>query len=128
MNAEHAGANAVRAQSGRPISDVTVAAVVAGDIGPDDIRISPEGLARQAEVARNHGDVQLAENLLRAAELVTLSEDQLLEYYELLRPGRTTADGLRAAGEELSSRGLPRVAALFLEAATATPSGRDEDV
>lgn len=128
MNAEHAGPDVVRAQSGRPVTEVDVGAVVAGDIGPDDVRISPDGLARQADVAREHGDVQLAENLLRAAELVALPEDQLLEYYELLRPGRTTPEGLRAAGEELSNQGLPRVAALFLEAATATPGARDGDV
>lgn len=127
MNAEHPEPDVVRAQSGRPVSEVDVAAVLAGDIGPDDIRISPDGLSRQADVAREHGDVQLAENLLRAAELVALPEDQLLEYYELLRPGRATPDGLRAAGEELSNRGLPRVAAMFMEAATAAPTARDED-
>ncbi|MGV0813472.1 diol dehydratase small subunit [Mycolicibacterium boenickei] len=43
---------------------------MASAIGPDDVRISPDGMARQAAVAREHGDVQLAENLLRAAELL----------------------------------------------------------
>lgn len=127
MNPEHAGSHVVRAQSGRPVDDVDVRAVLAGEIGPDDIRISPDGLARQAAVAGEHGDVQLAENLLRAAELVALPEDQLLEYYELLRPGRATPDRLRSVGEELASRGMPRVAALFTEAATATPVARDGD-
>lgn len=123
MNPEHAGPDVVRAQSGRAVNEVDVRAVLAGEIGPDDIRISSDGLARQAAVAREHGDVQLAENLLRAAELVALPEDQLLEYYELLRPGRATPDRLRAAGEGLASRGMPRVAALFTEAATVARDG-----
>lgn len=117
----------VRAHSGRPVSDVHVPAVLAGAIGPDDIRISADGLARQAGVAREHGDAQLAENLLRAAELVTVPEEQLLEFYELLRPGRATTEQLRATGAELVNRGMPRVARLFMEAATAKPAHRDGD-
>lgn len=123
MKPHHAGPDAVRAQSGRPVDDVDVPAVLAGEIGPDDIRISADGLARQAAVAREHGDVQLAENLLRAAELVSLPEDQLLEYYELLRPGRATSDRLRSVGKELAGRGMLRVAALFTEAATVARDG-----
>lgn len=127
MNSTHAGADVPRAESGRPVNEVTVGAVLAGEIGPDDIRISFDGLARQAAVAREHGDNQLAENLLRAAELVAVPEDQLLEYYELLRPGRATPDRLRSVGEELRDRGMPLVAALFTEAAAATPVARDGD-
>lgn len=125
MNPQHTGADVPRAQSGRPVNEVTVNAVLAGEIGLDDIRISPDGLARQAAVAREHGDVQLAENLMRAAELVAVPEDQLLEYYELLRPGRATPDRLRSAAEELRNLGMPLVAALFTEAAAATPMARD---
>ena len=128
MTVKHAGADIPRAHSGRPVNEVNVRAVEAGEIGPDDIRISADGLARQAAVAREHGDVQLAENLMRAAELVAVPEDQMLEYYELLRPGRATPDRLRSVGEELLNRGMPRVAALFKEAATATPVACDGDV
>lgn len=127
MNSTHTGADVSRAQSGRPVDEVNVGAVLAGEIGPDDIRISADGLARQAAVAREHGDIQLAENLMRAAELVAVPEDRLLEYYELLRPGRSTPDRLRSVGEELLNRGMPLVAALFTEAAAATPVTRDGD-
>lgn len=101
------------------MEEVSVDAVVAGKVGADDIRISREGLEHQAEAARAHGDVQLAENLLRAAELTALSDDELLEYYELLRPGRAEPTQLRVIGDKLASRGATRVAALFAEAAVA---------
>lgn len=117
MNDPGSDPSTVHAQSGRPVDEVDVTAVLAGEVGPDDIRISAGALARQAALARQHGDIQLAENLLRAAELVTVPEGQLLEYYELLRPGRATPGQLRAVGSELADRGMPRVAALFAEAA-----------
>ena len=41
--------------------------VIAGRVLPEDIRISPEQLRHQANVARDHANPQLAENLERAA-------------------------------------------------------------
>ena len=108
-----------RAFSGRPVETIDVPTVLAGGLTADDIRISVDGLAHQAEVARRNGDVQLAENLLRAAELTAFSEDELLAYYELLRPGRATAEELHGIAQQLTARGAPRAAALFTEAATA---------
>jgi propanediol dehydratase small subunit len=108
-----------RAFSGRPVETIDVATVRAGGLTTDDIRISVDGLAHQAEVARRNGDVQLAENLLRAAELTAFSEDELLQLYELLRPGRATPDELRGVAQRLTARGAPLAAALFTEAGTA---------
>ena len=105
--------------SGRPVESIDVPTVRAGGLTADDIRISVDGLAHQAEVARRNGDVQLAENLLRAAELTAFSEDELLRFYELLRPGRATPEELRGIADQLTGRGAPRAAALFTEASTA---------
>ncbi len=54
------------------------------------LRIHPETLRRQAEIARQAGYSQLAENLLRAAELTAVPNDDLLKMYDLLRPGRAS--------------------------------------
>lgn len=62
-----------------------------GLVGGHDVRRDPDVLVHQAEVARRHGNPQLAENLLRAAELTALPYDQVLELYETLRPGRAEA-------------------------------------
>jgi len=111
--------NGRKAFSGRTVETIDVAAVRSGSLTADDIRISVDGLAHQAEVARANGDVQLAQNLLRAAELTAFSEDELLEFYELLRPGRATPEELRGTADQLTRRGAPLAAALFTEASTA---------
>jgi propanediol dehydratase small subunit len=107
-----------RAWSGHAASDLTVAGVVGGELGPDDIRISPETLRHQADVARAHGNPQLAANFERAAELTSFDESEILALYELLRPGRATGDQLRAKADDLESRSAPICAAFVREAAT----------
>jgi propanediol dehydratase small subunit len=107
----------VRALSGRPVESLTVEAVRAGEIGVSDLRIHPETLERQAVVAEEHANPQLAENLRRAAELTQLPDEEVLAIYEALRPGRSTAGQLTALAGSLAGRGLPRCAALVAEAA-----------
>ena len=107
----------VRALSGRPVDGLTVDAVRAGEIGVWDLRIHPQTLERQAVVAEEHGNPQLAENLGRAAELTHLPDEEVLAIYEALRPGRSTAAQLTALAGSLAERGLPRCAALVAEAA-----------
>jgi propanediol dehydratase small subunit len=77
-----------RTLSGRKFDELRIEAVLSGDLQLEDFRISPETLHRQARIARNAGYPQFAENLLRAAELTRLSNEELLEIYGKLRPGR----------------------------------------
>ena len=107
----------IRALSGKPVEGLTVEAVRAGEVGVADLRIHPETLERQAVVAEQHGNPQLAENLRRAAELTRLPDDEVLAIYEALRPGRSTAVQLTELAASLDTRGLPRCAALLTEAA-----------
>ncbi len=107
----------IRALSGRAVEGLTVEAVRAGEVGVADLRIHPDTLERQAVVAEQHGNPQLAGNLRRAAELTRLPDDEVLAVYEALRPGRSTADQLTALAVSLAERGLPRCAALVTEAA-----------
>ena len=107
----------LRALSGRPVEGLTVEAVRAGEIGVSDLRIHPETLERQAVVAEEHGNPQLAENLRRAAELTQLPDDEVLAIYEALRPGRSSAAQLTTLAGSLAERRLPRCAALVAEAA-----------
>jgi propanediol dehydratase small subunit len=107
----------IRALSGKPVDGLTVEAVRAGEVGVTDLRIHPETLERQAVVAEQHGNPQLAENLRRAAELTRLPDDEVLAIYEGLRPGRSTPGQLTELAASLDARGLPRCAALLAEAA-----------
>jgi propanediol dehydratase small subunit len=107
----------IQALSGKPVERLTVAAVRAGEVGVADLRIHPETLERQAVVAEQHGNPQLAENLRRAAELTGLPDDEVLAIYDALRPGRSTPGQLTGLAASLAGRGLPRCAALLSEAA-----------
>jgi len=109
--------NAIRALSGKPVDALTTDAVRAGEVETADLRIHPETLEHQAAVAGRHGNPQLADNLRRAAELTRLPDEEVLEIYEALRPGRSSAAQLTTLAASLASRGLPRCAALVSEAA-----------
>jgi propanediol dehydratase small subunit len=107
----------VKAFSGKSADALTLDAVRSGDVSLDDIRIAPATLEHQARVAAEHGNPQLAENFLRAAELATLPDSEVLAIYESLRPHRSTAAELAACAESLAASGLTRCAALVAEAA-----------
>ncbi|MBU6313327.1 MAG: diol dehydratase small subunit [Actinomycetales bacterium] len=107
------------ARSGRPVSEVTLDAVRAGEITPDDVRIHPDTLQHQARVAEQHGNPQLAANFRRAAELTQLPDERVMAIYEALRPGRSSIDDLEAIASELDRAAAPATAALVREAAQA---------
>ncbi len=104
--------------SGRRLDELNMAAIVAGELTTEDLRISAETLRRQADAAQAAGYPQLAQNLRRAAELTRLSNEQVFEVYDTLRPGRTTHSQLMALAERLEREfDAPLVAALVREAA-----------
>jgi propanediol dehydratase small subunit len=113
------GRDAVLTASGRPVSAITLDAVLAGEVGESDVRIAGETLLLQAAFAERGGNRQLAENLRRGAELASFSDDELLAAYEKLRPGRSTAAELEELAESLAARGAERCAALVREARAA---------
>ncbi len=112
-------AEAVRTRSGRPIADITLAAVVGGRLGIADIGISAAGLKTQAEVARLAGRETLARNFERGAELVDVPDDLILAVYELLRPGRAASRNelFEMARRLRVDHGAERIADLIDEAA-----------
>lgn len=103
--------------SGRDSAELTVDRLVRDELGPDDVRIHPETLRRQAEVAQRHHNPQLAANFRRAAELALLPESDVLALYEALRPNRATAEELEALAARLDGLPAPLCAALVREAA-----------
>lgn len=106
-----------RGYSGIDADEISVDAIRRGDITLDDVRIHPDTLKHQADVAKNNGNPQLASNFLRAAELTGLSDEEVLALYEALRPHRSTAQDLRDIADELTSKGALRNAELFFQAA-----------
>lgn len=95
----------------------TVAAAVDGKLDLSDLRMDPTTLAYQAVVAEEHGNPQLAENFLRAAELALIDGEEVMALYEALRPYRSTAADLEALRVSLEGRGAARCAELVRQAA-----------
>jgi propanediol dehydratase small subunit len=113
------GRDSLRSTSGRAVSEITLEAVLAGEVDQGDVRISADTLRLQADFAEHGGNPQLADNLRRGAELVAFTDADLLEFYEKLRPGRSTAAELDELASTLAARGAERCAALVREARAA---------
>jgi propanediol dehydratase small subunit len=110
----------VRTPAGLGLDDLTLEAVRAGNVGPEDVRATPETLRRQSAVALAAGRTQLADNLARAAELATVPSATILEIYTALRPHRSTGEELEAWAERLETElQAPLCAAFVREAASA---------
>jgi propanediol dehydratase small subunit len=107
----------VTTPGGMQLAEVTLEALRAGRVAPDDLRATPQTLLRQAAIARAAGREQLAENLERAAELAALADDEVLAVYTSLRPRRATADELETIARHLADAAAPRCAAFVREAA-----------
>jgi propanediol dehydratase small subunit len=82
-----------------------------------ELRATPATLRLQAEVARAAGRPQLADNLLRAAELAPLPDETILEIYAALRPRRSSATELEAWAVRLDAWDAPVTGAFIREAA-----------
>jgi propanediol dehydratase small subunit len=104
--------------SGMPLNGLTLEAVVSGQVGPADIRISADVLRMQAGISRAAGRDRLALNLERAAELVAVPQEIILETYEMLRPGRLPDPTLLSERADMLRRdyGAHTIAALLDEA------------
>jgi len=108
----------VSSASGMKLEDVALDKVVSGRITFDDIKIRPETLEYQAQIAESVGRPRLAGNLRRAAEMTGITDERLLEMYNALRPYRSTKQELLDIAGELESKYRARIcAALFREAA-----------
>jgi propanediol dehydratase small subunit len=86
----------VTTPGGKPLTAITLEAVLSGEI-----RISPRTLEPQAQVAEAAGRAPLARALRRAAELTALPDDEIMATNEALRPRCETREGLLALADRL---------------------------
>lgn len=93
----------VKTVNDRPLSDITLDAVLNGEIQADEIRVTPEILEYQAQIADSIGRSQLAANLRRAGELTRVPDERILEIYNAMRPNVSTKSELLGIAEELEN-------------------------
>ena len=97
-------ANTLKTPTGKSMNDITLDAVVSGEVGSEDVRITPETLEAQAQIAESVGRGVFAGNLRRAAELIAIPDARILEMYNALRPYQSTKAELMAMADELKTR------------------------
>ena len=109
----------VRGQRGKSLDEISLASVISGETTMEDLRITPQALADQAEISRAANRPTLALNFERAAELVNVPQDFIMSSYELLRPGRakTKQQILDVAHIFRQAHNAPGIATFFEEAA-----------
>ena len=111
-------ADQLKTPTGKPFNSLSYEKVISGEITADDMRICPETLEMQAQVAESVHREAFAGNLRRAAELIAVPDDRLLEIYNALRPYRSSKQDLIDIANELDQKyGAKTSAALVREAA-----------
>lgn len=103
---------------GIALPDVTLDALIKGDVTIEDLRITPQALRAQADIARAANRDTLAQNFERAGELVNVPQDFIMATYELLRPGRAKSkDALLNAAQIFRSTYNAPAMAIYIEEA-----------
>ncbi|TKI08346.1 propanediol dehydratase small subunit PduE [Martelella alba] len=107
----------VKTATGKTLEDLTLEGVLAGRVTAQDVRITPEILRIQADIARAAGRGLLAMNFERAAELTAVPDERILEMYNALRPYRSSKQELLAIADELENRYKAGICAGFVREA-----------
>ncbi len=107
----------VKTATGKRLSDITMEAAMKGEITADELRITPETLELQAQIAEKVGRPQLARNMRRAGELTRIPDDRILQIYNALRPYRSSKAELLAIADELENKYGAKVNAAFVREA-----------
>lgn len=94
----------IKTPTNKTLNDITLKGVLDGSVTPEDVRIAPETLMLQAQIADSMGRHPLAQNFRRAAELIAVPDARILEIYNALRPYRSTKEELQAIADELESK------------------------
>lgn len=107
----------VKTPTNRRLEDITLEAVLNGSITANDVRIAPETLELQAQISESVGKDAFARNLRRAAELIAVPDDRILEIYNALRPYRSTKEELLDIAKELENKYNAKINGAFVREA-----------
>lgn len=115
----------VKTATGKSLDDITLDAIVSGAIKAEEVRITPQTLEYQAQIAESIGRPQLAANMRRAGELTRVPDERMLEMYNALRPNRSTKAELLAIADELETQYGAKICADFVREAASVYEVRD---
>lgn len=115
----------VKTVTGKTLDQITLEAVMSGEIKAEEIRITPQTLEYQAQIAESIGRPQLANNMRRAGELTKVPDERILEIYNALRPYRSTKAELLAIADELENEYGAKINANFVREAASVYETRE---
>jgi len=115
----------VKTATGKTLDDITLDAIMSGAVKAEEIRITPQTLEYQAQIAESISRPQLARNMRRAGELTNVPDERVLAMYNALRPNRSTKAELLAIADELESQYGAKVCANFVREAAGVYEARD---
>jgi propanediol dehydratase small subunit len=104
-------------QTGKRFDELELKALLDGKLMAEDMRISPETLEMQAQVAESVDRSAFAANLRRAAELINVPDARVLEIYNALRPYRSTKQELLDIADELEKKYDCKICSRFVREA-----------
>lgn len=107
----------VNAPTGKNVKDITLDAAINGQVKPEDLRISPETLKAQGQIAASAGRPSIQSNFDRAAELTKIPDERVLEMYGSLRPYRSSKQDLLDMADELENKYGAKICASFVREA-----------
>jgi len=110
-------ADRIKTPTGKPFTSLRYDKIISGELTAEDMRIAPETLEMQAQVAESVHREAFAGNLRRAAELIAVPDDRLLEIYIALRPYKSTKQELLDIASELDGQYAAKTAATLVREA-----------
>jgi propanediol dehydratase small subunit len=117
-------AGKLKTPTGKSLDEITLEEVLNGGVGPQDVRITAETLEMQAQVAESIGRKTLAGNFRRAAELIVVPDQRILEIYNALRPYHSTKQELLAIADELENNYNAKISAAHVREAAEVGEAR----
>jgi len=114
----------LKTPTGKSLDQVTLDGIMNGEVTGADVRITPETLELQAQVAESCGRDKFAGNLRRAAELIAVPDERILQIYNALRPYRSTKGELLEIANELETTYNAKVCAGLVREAAAVGESR----
>lgn len=96
--------NSIKTKTNKLLSDITINNVSNNLIDNKDLSISSKTLLMQSEIAASDNKIELSKNLKRAAEMVSIPDEKLIEIYDILRPNRASEEEILKIASELETQ------------------------
>lgn len=107
----------IKLGNGKGFEEITLQNILDDKVTAQDMRITPEILRKQGEIAQAAGRSFVKNNFDRAAELTKVPDARLLEMYNALRPYRSTKQELLDIATELETQYNATISAGFFREA-----------